>query len=75
MSFLGIIDWKNEYAVEEDNEDDEELFELALELEVEVEVEVEELDMNESELNLISTISLMLFSIAFIIRRTALFNK
>ena len=73
MSFLGIIDWKNEYAVEEDNEDDEELFELALELEVEV--EVEELDMNESELNLISTISLMLFSIAFIIRRTALFNK
>ena len=69
MSFLGIIDWKNEYAVEEDDE----LFELALE--VEVEVEVEELDMNEWELNLISTISLMLFSIAFIIRRTALFNK
>ena len=73
MSFLGIIDWKNEYAVEEDNEDDEELFEL--ELALELEVEVEELDMNESELNLISTISLMLFSIAFIIRRTALFNK
>ena len=71
MSFLGIIDWKNEYAVEEDNEDDEELFELELALEL----EVEELDMNESELNLISTISLMLFSIAFIIRRTALFNK